>query len=377
MLLSVFKPHGLHRRRPGAIGGLDHNRIVRGHTIDGCKAHRKSPTGAVTDPGTASSGPVTSSLAFCYRVTKYDPADRDERGRYIGTEDVRSDHGAVEAAYLAAVAAFAEDSGVKTLSVREPAIAGLVNFGVEPTVDGHGLTGLFPADLAGYHDGAQIPVAVGLELVRAMLRDNGAWCRLEAADTFSIHVGWDQYVYVSSASACERAVAITHELGLFAEPIPESPYLPELADSPAQAADDTFWRNVADLIAERGPVLLEEGFLGNASRWHRLTAERLRDIRAGLTPRSRLLLWPDLSGDISSMLTAQPEDGSTSEVIWEDQSGAITSRYVEKEDYPALRAELASARAAAVLSIYEDERHPLMAAVLPDPDGVLRARWTP
>jgi small subunit ribosomal protein S1 len=63
-------------------------------------------------------------LPYTYRVTKYDPADRDERGRYVGVErSLRSDHGPVEAAYLAAVAAFAEDSGVTRLAIREPSCA--------------------------------------------------------------------------------------------------------------------------------------------------------------------------------------------------------------------------------------------------------------
>ena len=48
-----------------------------------------------------------------YRVTKYDPADRNEKGHYVGTEDEGSDHGPVEAAYLASVAAFAEEAPVK------------------------------------------------------------------------------------------------------------------------------------------------------------------------------------------------------------------------------------------------------------------------
>ncbi|MGY3338111.1 hypothetical protein ACVW0K_004210 [Streptomyces filamentosus] len=51
------------------------------------------------------------SPSFVHRVTKYDPADRDEHGRYTGPEDTLSDHGPVEAAYLAAVAAFAEAPG--------------------------------------------------------------------------------------------------------------------------------------------------------------------------------------------------------------------------------------------------------------------------
>ncbi|MGW7061143.1 S1 RNA-binding domain-containing protein [Streptomyces sp. NPDC054904] len=36
---------------------------------------------------------------------------------------------------------------------------------------------------------------------------------------------------------------------------------------------------------------------------------------------------------------------------------------------------MAGARAATALSIILDERHPLFTAVLPDSDGVLRARW--
>ncbi|UMP00021.1 hypothetical protein [Amycolatopsis sp. EV170708-02-1] len=52
------------------------------------------------------------STSYFYRTTTYDPADRDARGTYRGSEDVASDHGPVEAAYLAAVTAFAEGSGV-------------------------------------------------------------------------------------------------------------------------------------------------------------------------------------------------------------------------------------------------------------------------
>jgi hypothetical protein len=59
-----------------------------------------------------------------------------------------------EASYLAVVAAFAEDSAVTTVTIREPQVVGVAHFGVEPPIDGYGLAGLFPADLSGYHDGA-------------------------------------------------------------------------------------------------------------------------------------------------------------------------------------------------------------------------------
>ncbi|MFC5155229.1 hypothetical protein [Streptomyces amakusaensis] len=38
--------------------------------------------------------------SFVHRITKYDPADRDEHGHYTGAEEAVSDHGPVEAAYL-------------------------------------------------------------------------------------------------------------------------------------------------------------------------------------------------------------------------------------------------------------------------------------
>ncbi|MFJ8849208.1 hypothetical protein [Streptomyces sp. NPDC102437] len=61
-------------------------------------------------------------LPHVHRVTKHDPADRDQHGHYTGAESEISDHGTVEAAYLMAVAAFAEDTGIDQLVVREPQI---------------------------------------------------------------------------------------------------------------------------------------------------------------------------------------------------------------------------------------------------------------
>ncbi|MEU9234434.1 hypothetical protein [Streptomyces subrutilus] len=236
--------------------------------------------------------------AFVHRITKYDPADRDEHGHYFGAEVAVSDHGPVEAAYLAAIAAFAEASGIDRLEIREPTVTGLVHFGAEPPVEGHGLSGLFPADLAGFHDGAEVPLPVALELVRVMLRDEGAWCRLEAGDIFTVHVGWDQYVYVGSAEPCPDAVARTRELGLFPEPMAASPYALELEGPEVmRAADEEFWEEVNAELSSRHSVLLEEAYVGNAARWHRLTPGTLGAVRAGLSPRALLTVWPELTPD--------------------------------------------------------------------------------
>ncbi|WP_330334375.1 RNA-binding protein [Streptomyces sp. NBC_00536] len=316
--------------------------------------------------------------SFVHRITKYDPADRDASGCYTGAEDSVSDHGPVEAAYLAAIAAFAEDSGIERLEIREPSVTGFVHFGGEPSVEGHGLGGLFPADLTGYHDGAEVSLPVALELVRAMLRDQGAWCRLEVGDTFTVHVGWDQYVFVGSDRPCTDAVARTRALGLFPEPLTASPYAAEYDDTDetevVEPAGEDFWARVRAELAARRTVLLGEAYVRNAARWHRLTPDNLDTVRTGLTPRALLSVWPDLTPDVAAVLAALPEEGDV-EFVWEAQDGTISHAFVNKTEYEELAALVTDARAACALPLSLDECRPLLRATLPDSDGVLRARW--
>ncbi|WP_254076260.1 hypothetical protein [Streptomyces sp. P3] len=162
-----------------------------------------------------------------------------------------------------------------------------VHHGVEAPVEGHGLDGLFPPDLTGYHDGAEVSLPIALELVRAMLRAQGAWCRVELEDWFTVHVGWDQYVYVGSDQPCADAVARTRELGLFPEPLTASPYAAEADEAEVtEPADEHFWARVNAALASRHALLLEEGYVRNASRWHRITPERRRPRGSRRTRRS-------------------------------------------------------------------------------------------
>ncbi|MDQ0764795.1 S1 RNA-binding domain-containing protein [Streptomyces canus] len=315
-------------------------------------------------------------LPYVYRVTKYDPADRNEHGHYTGAEPVTSDHGPVEAAYLRAVAAFAEETGVNWLAIREPQIGGFAHFGLEPPVDGYGLGSLFPAGLTGFHDGALVPIPVGLELVRAMLRDNGAWCRLEAEGAFAVHIGWDQYLYVGSGSPCDAALNRTRSLGLFPERLHASPYdfAPDDPQHVQRPADADFWRRLHWAVSAHRATFLEEIYAANASRWHRLTRDNIEAVRAQLTPRAQLAVWPDLLTDADAAIASLPDEGLV-EIIWEDADGRITSTVADESQFEAVTSQLASASAAGVVSPATDERHPLFTAVLPDSDGVLRARW--
>ncbi|MFD4319000.1 RNA-binding protein [Streptomyces sp. NPDC058548] len=314
-------------------------------------------------------------LSHVCRVTKYDPADRDDYGHYTGVEDVTSDHGEVEAAYLQAVQAFAADTGVDRLSVREPEVSSFVHFGVEPPMDGFGLGPLLPGGIAGFHDGAEVRLDTGLELVRLMLRDSGAWCRLEVEGAFAVHVGWDQYVYIGSSRPCHVALARTRELGLFPERLDASPYDFEPdEDGVLRPGDDAFWDGLHRAVASGRAGLLEEIYVQNASRWHRLTSDTIDTVRAALAPRARLAVWPDLSSDTSAVLDALPADGLV-EGVWQDTDGQIHSAIADENVFPELAARIAGAHAAALLPMYADERLPLLSAVMPDSDGVVRARW--
>lgn len=317
-------------------------------------------------------------LPYVYRVTKYDPADNDEHGHYTGSEATVSDHGEAEASYLQAVAAFAADTGIDHLTVREPQIPSFAHFGVEPPVDGYGLDGLFPAGPTGFHDGAEVPLEIGLRLVRAMLRGNGAWCRLETEGAFAVHVGWDQYLYISSSRQCEEALAHTRELGLFSERLDASPYAFETGEEEQvvvqRPGDDEFWADLHRAVVTGRAGILEETYLEGASRWHHLTSGTIDPVRAGLAPRARLAVWPTLSTDIDAVLRALPADGLV-EGVWQDDNGNIRSAIAEENDFPELTARISRAHAAALLSVYAGESVPLCTAVMPDNDGVLRARW--
>ena len=87
-----------------------------------------------------------------------------------------------------------------------------------------------------------------------------------------------------------------------------------------------------------------------------------------------MTVWPDLDVDVDAVLAALPEEGSV-EFVWEAQDGTISHALVDDTEYRELAALVAGARAARALPVNLAERHPLLHAVLPDSDGVLRARW--
>ncbi|MGW0584200.1 RNA-binding protein, partial [Streptomyces sp. NPDC002920] len=167
-------------------------------------------------------------------------------------------------------------TGIDHLAVREPKLSSPMHFGVEQPLEGFGLDGLFPTGASGFHDGTEVPLDIALALVRIMLRDGGAWCRLEAEDAFAVHVGWDQYLYIGSSQPCEEALARTRALGLFPERLGASSYEVETdGDDIQRPGDDEFWSGLLWAVASGRAGILEETYVEGASRGHRLTRDTI------------------------------------------------------------------------------------------------------
>jgi hypothetical protein len=152
-----------------------------------------------------------------YRVTKYDPAFRDQSGAYTKVEWTlfkqigqtfsgvlltSDEYGRVEEAYIQAAMSFLSESGL--LSMR---VAGLEN-PQKQTLD--------------FQNNSVLSLDRIGEIIRRILRDE-FWCRLEGSDGF-IHFGWDYYMYIGVPHPCPAARARAAELGLYVEEF-ASPYV--------------------------------------------------------------------------------------------------------------------------------------------------------
>lgn len=149
-----------------------------------------------------------------YRITKYDPNNRNHQGHYLDLEEWTefSDVGksvslqeymVVEAAYIS--------SALDLVSDCEPA-------------------GLRIKSLEDYQNKCchKENEVVALEEIEAVLRSvlrGDYWCMLESDQAF-IHIGYDFYMYIGLSSVSEKVITRTIGRGLYVEKF-ISPYHPE------------------------------------------------------------------------------------------------------------------------------------------------------
>ncbi len=151
-----------------------------------------------------------------FRVTKYNPANRDGKGTYRRNEwtshgDIgrtfdgvtltQAGYDAVEDAYVTAAIGFMREVEIETLKVAGLEISG--------------------GAVSGPSEGSMLDHAALSDVLRQVLRE-AFWCRFEAANAF-IHVGYDYYMYIGVSADCPQTQAAARALGLYVEPF-ASPY---------------------------------------------------------------------------------------------------------------------------------------------------------
>jgi hypothetical protein len=168
-----------------------------------------------------------------WRVTKYDPRQRDRTGAFRGAEwtavtDVGSVVGGklvtpaayahAEDAYVSAVLAFIAEGGRSLTVVLSQLEA--------PDCDQHEIEklGVPPVKLdpRTLTKGAPVQPELVADIVRLTLREV-IWTELACGTALLIRFGYDYYMYVASAGPCESAIKVACSRGLFVEPIERLP----------------------------------------------------------------------------------------------------------------------------------------------------------
>lgn len=168
---------------------------------------------------------------YGFRVTKYDPSQRDARGAFLEPDGTsHSDIGKVfggkkleideylrvESAYVAAARAFFQEAGCPALAVVD-----LESNDVQPSTVALGLANLVDPPV---QEGERVGDAQLERLCRLNLREL-VWCKLEAeSGALCVHFGQDFYMYIGTKAPSEDVVRRVAASGLFVEPM-RSPYL--------------------------------------------------------------------------------------------------------------------------------------------------------
>jgi hypothetical protein len=176
-------------------------------------------------------GVMPLPIMYGWRVTKFNPAFRDESGAYLrdewtslsdvgksfeGVELTFEQYHRIEDAYVSTALSFVSEAGLDALTatylekhrVAEARAEDLRGIDFDPKVVRRGMT------LSGG--------ALG-DVCRLVLREV-LWCKLESKDGFYLHFGYDYYMYIGSPVPSEKSIVYGRQQGLFVEEM-ESPYL--------------------------------------------------------------------------------------------------------------------------------------------------------
>jgi hypothetical protein len=167
---------------------------------------------------------------YDWRVTKYNPKNRDKDGIYLKNEWIRyndlgknfegkkltfSEYFNIESKYIQAILVFMECLNIDSLKVT--CLIYHARYKDQAIIDGKKIINNMN------YDSEMIAF-----IVQSILR-NKFGCKLEYDDKMYVHFGWDYYMFVGSAKACTSTIKKIEAMGLFVEKF-RSPYFDEDED---------------------------------------------------------------------------------------------------------------------------------------------------
>lgn len=169
-------------------------------------------------------------MKFCWRITKYDPRYRNHEGMFLNNEwtsysdigytfdDARFTYEMYEKTenlYIKAIIFLMECNKVSSLQVNS------LEKSKRLKKDDHNtkhMSLLFNT----VKENDWIEQENIEDFCKLILREK-LWCKLVNNEKMFVHFGWDFYMYIASAFACEKTIKNIENSGLFVEPF-RSPY---------------------------------------------------------------------------------------------------------------------------------------------------------
>lgn len=171
---------------------------------------------------------METSISYHYRITKYNPQNRDDQGRYLIDEWISygdigdyadlmtfDKYSAVENKYIESIFRFMDCNQISTMQIS--ALEKKYNPKHDPNTISL-MTEVFEkVKEKDFLDGDHLKA-----LCRLVLREF-LWCKLENNGTMELHFGYDYYMYIVSKLKCKIAIEKIDDSGLFVEEC-KSPY---------------------------------------------------------------------------------------------------------------------------------------------------------
>lgn len=167
---------------------------------------------------------------YCFRITKYNPQNRDKNGHYKKNEwtsfsDIGKEFEGVkleldsylfcENAYINAITRIMTGNNLNSIKIEGLEKHDYTNFANLPDVN-------VKQYFKSLKNNMDISISEVDLIARLVLREM-IWCKLVSERMF-VHFGYDYYMYVGSEKQLENELSIIKNNGLFVEQMP-SPYM--------------------------------------------------------------------------------------------------------------------------------------------------------